>query len=560
MSVRPSPVLRFPRLAAGAALLAFLAASPAFADTIRGRVFEDLNANARWDTGEPGLPGVAVSDGTQLVATDADGRYALEVDDDCTVFAIKPAGFRPPVDEHQLPRFHYHHVPRGTADASYRFKGLAPTGPAPASVDFAFLRQAEPEQFSVALVADPQPYNTRELGYYGRATVSALAALRPAFGVALGDLVGDNLALHPLYAQVNARAGFPWFNVIGNHDLNYDAPDDRDADSSYRRVFGPSTYAFRHGRAHFLVFNNVYWLGRTLNDKGAVKADNYTARLRPEQLQFAAAFLATVPPDDLVIVCTHIPMVHRRADAASPFLTPEFPELLKLLSGHRHTLSVSGHMHYTYSETFGAADGYTAGGGARHLHISIPTASGSWYSGALGAEGLPTALQSDGTPPGFMVLEIDGADYRLRYQALGRAPEEQMRVYAPDVVDPAKPAAPLRVNLYLGNADARVRFRVAGLTDWTDLGRETGLDPAFVELRDRSNPLAKAGGYRAMPTPTPTDHLWSAALPTGLPAGVHRIEVEAVDAFGRTSTARTLVRVLAPVDPWVEADGTSRRK
>lgn len=560
MLIRPSTVSRHHRLAAGAALLALVAALPAVADTIRGRVFEDLNANARWDAGEPGLPGIQVSDGAQLVATDAEGRYALEVDDDCTVFAIKPSGFRPPFDEHQLPRFYYHHVPRGTADATYRFKGIAPTGPAPASVDFPFQRQAEPEKFTVALVADPQPYNTRELGYYGRATVSALAALRPAFGLALGDLVGDNLALHPLYAQVNARAGFPWFNVIGNHDLNYDAPDDRDADSSYRRVFGPSTYAFRHGRAHFLVFDNVYWLGRTLTEKGDVKAANYTARLRPEQLRFAAAFLATVPRDELVVVCTHIPMVHRRPDAASPFLTPEFPELLKLLSTHPHTLSVSGHMHYTYSETFGAADGYAADGGARHLHISIPTASGSWYSGALGADGLPTSLQSDGTPPGFMVLEIDGADYRLRYQALGRSSKEQMRVYAPEIVDPAQPAAPLQVNLYLGNADARVRYRVAGLTEWTELARETGLDPAFVSLRERSNPLAKAGDYRAMPAPTRTDHLWSAPLPAGLPPGVHRVEVEATDAFGVVSTAQTLVRVLAPADSWNEADGTSRRK
>ena len=50
-------------------------ASPAGADTARGTVFEDRNGNGRLDAGEPGIEGVRVSDGLDVVTTDADGQY-----------------------------------------------------------------------------------------------------------------------------------------------------------------------------------------------------------------------------------------------------------------------------------------------------------------------------------------------------------------------------------------------------------------------------------------------------------------------------------------------------
>ena len=39
---------------------------------IEGRVYLDANRNGRWDEGEAGVPGVLVSDGRRVVATDAE--------------------------------------------------------------------------------------------------------------------------------------------------------------------------------------------------------------------------------------------------------------------------------------------------------------------------------------------------------------------------------------------------------------------------------------------------------------------------------------------------------
>ncbi|MER3413019.1 MAG: metallophosphoesterase, partial [Armatimonadota bacterium] len=79
-----------------------------------GFVFEDRNRNGARDPQEPGIPGVRVSNGEQIVSTDRDGRWQLPCDDDTIFFVIKPAGWMTPTDENNLPRFFYIHKPSGS--------------------------------------------------------------------------------------------------------------------------------------------------------------------------------------------------------------------------------------------------------------------------------------------------------------------------------------------------------------------------------------------------------------------------------------------------------------
>ncbi|MGH8078471.1 MAG: metallophosphoesterase N-terminal domain-containing protein, partial [Lysobacter sp.] len=58
-----------------------------------GTVFEDRNGNGSQDQAEPGVPGVKVSDGVELVTSDASGRYQLPVVDGRSIFMIKPIGY-----------------------------------------------------------------------------------------------------------------------------------------------------------------------------------------------------------------------------------------------------------------------------------------------------------------------------------------------------------------------------------------------------------------------------------------------------------------------------------
>jgi hypothetical protein len=218
----------------GAAAMTLAAAGPtggpAFAandnqDTVTGVVFEDRSRSGWRQPDDPGIPGVLVSNGRDVVRTDRDGRYTLPVNDQTIIFVIKPTGYAPPIDPGtMLPRFYYIHQPSGTPPA-LRYSGIDPTGPLPASVDFALRKTDEPSRFDVLLFTDPHAESPAAIDFIRTDVVNALVGTDAAFGITAGDIMFDNLALYDRYNRVIGEIGIPWHNIAGNHDLNFDAPD-----------------------------------------------------------------------------------------------------------------------------------------------------------------------------------------------------------------------------------------------------------------------------------------------------------------------------------------------
>jgi len=62
--------------------------------SVSGYVYEDSNKNQKKENREKGIEGVAVSNGVQVVLTDKNGRYSLPIQEDQTVFVIKPSGYQ----------------------------------------------------------------------------------------------------------------------------------------------------------------------------------------------------------------------------------------------------------------------------------------------------------------------------------------------------------------------------------------------------------------------------------------------------------------------------------
>ena len=73
------------------------------AEMARGVVFEDLNSDGRYQDAEPGVPGVAVSNGIDVVDTDADGVYRIAIEKGDTLFITKPSGWAVPSSPEELP-------------------------------------------------------------------------------------------------------------------------------------------------------------------------------------------------------------------------------------------------------------------------------------------------------------------------------------------------------------------------------------------------------------------------------------------------------------------------
>src|SRR5690606_34972661 len=108
------------------------------------------------DSREKGVAQVAVSNGIDVVLTDAAGRYHLPARDNSIFFVIKPQGYQLPVDEHNKPQFYYIHKPEGSP--ALKYAGSKPTGKLPKSMDFACKRTPRNKQIlAPSYLATPKP-------------------------------------------------------------------------------------------------------------------------------------------------------------------------------------------------------------------------------------------------------------------------------------------------------------------------------------------------------------------------------------------------------------------
>lgn len=499
--------------------------TPVAADTARGVVFQDLNGNGVRDPGEPGVPGVLVSNQDQVVRTDGEGRFALPVEPGQVVYVHKPADHHLPLSPAGTPRFSYIHEPEGSPDL--RFGGVEPSGPLPASLDFPLIHGERAQSFTVAVYGDPQPRDRRELDFIRDDAVARIASTGADFAMVLGDVMYDDLSLLPDYLGLTGAMGMPVWHVVGNHDLDFDAGDNRHARDTFRSVFGANRYSFEHGDVLFLVLDNVDYQG--LGENGRPR---YRGYLGEDQLRWIGNVLAQVPPDRLVVLATHIPLWAWGGETEN-VNTADREELLELL-GDRPALVVTGHLHMTYHHWLERPRGEPV------HHLVTATLSGTWWSGPEDHRGIPVTMQRDGNPNGFHLITFQGTDYVERYQGLGLPSEHQLQVEFPwgRVAAGELEGEDVVVNVFSGGERHRVQLQV-GAGPWIDMENFTGPSPAFEALLTRA-PGTFGANIRAIPT----NHLWRAPVPEALrQPGVHRIRVRAVDAYGRSHAGESVVEV-----------------
>ena len=207
-----------------------------------------------------------------------------------------------------LPQFYYIHRPNGSPEG-LRFAGIDPTGPLPEIVDFPLLKQSEPERFEVVLFADPQPQSSVELDYVRDDVIAELIGTSARFGMTLGDIMFDDLSLFPRYISIVGQIGIPWYNVPGNHELNFEAEDDRHSLETFKRYFGPPYYSFEVGDAVFYVLDNIEYRGSGQSDPGDYRGNGgYEARIGRRQLRWLERDLAHVPQEKLIFLAMHAPL------------------------------------------------------------------------------------------------------------------------------------------------------------------------------------------------------------------------------------------------------------
>lgn len=536
----------------GFALLIFSMLSMTFVsasaqEQASGYVFFDKNENQKMDNREKGISGVAVSNGKDVVKTDKKGHYSLPVGDDNPIFVIKPKNWMTPVDENHQPQFYYLHKPEG-ASKDFKYPGVEPTGDLPEAINFPLYPANESQKYKVVVFGDPQPYNLKEVDYFAEDIVSELIGRTDlAFGITMGDIVGDDLELFTPLNQAVSQIGNPWYNVLGNHDINYSAPNDRLSDESYERVFGPATYAFVYGDVHFIVIDDVIHESKAGSHK-------YIGGLRTDQFAFVENYLKTVPKDALVVLNMHIPLMQEK----KYYRQDDLERLLSLLSEFPNTLSVSAHTHVLQNYFFGKdTSGWQRS--KPHHHFNVGTTSGSWWQGMESETGIPQTMMRDGTPNGYAFINFDGNDYSIDWKVAGSDAGHRMNIHVPHGITAGSQENPrLTVNFFNGSEQTEVHYKIKGLTDWKPMNKALKVDPFYAKLNERwknfeamefveqwndNDTIRQPFPGRSLPDPRPCTHLWEAGLGTDWPEGRHTIEVKVKDRYGRTFTDYQTFRV-----------------
>lgn len=513
-----------------AALGCMLTMSLSAQEQAKGIVFEDANANGKKDRNEKGIAQVAITNGEDVVLTDSKGNYKLPLVDGQTLAVIKPSGYKLPVNDKNLPQFYYSYRPEGSPES--KFKGISPTGKLPKSVDFALLSSTEPEEFTALIFGDPQPYTQEEVDFFAKGVVAEVAGIQDvAFGLSLGDLVGNDLDLFNPYIDAIADVGLPWFNLMGNHDMNFDAESDAFSDETYEAHFGPANYAFNYGKVHVIVLDDILYPDPR-DGKG------YWGGFRDDQLRFVENDLKLVPKDHLIVLAFHIPLSEPEGD---PFRDADRERLFKALQPFENTLSLSAHTHIQRQDFFGKDEGWL--GDKPHHEYNVGTTSGDWYSGKLNESGIPVSTMRDGTPKGYAFIHFKGNSYEVDYKVAGKPNDFQMEVFAPKVVAQGRNTkAGIYANFFMGREGDTVEYRIDS-GEWKPMQYVQEQDPSYELMVYEWDTTEELMPGRRSSNPVVSTHLWRGSIPAKLKKGSHTVEIRATDQYGKTHTGSTKYRL-----------------
>lgn len=362
-------------------------------------------------TGKP-VAGVVVSDGLQSVVTDGYGYYSMKSELETASFVqiSVPSAYEIPV-ENGRPCF-YKRIGR------YQKAVMA---------DFVLEpRSSVSDKFTLLMIADPQmrPFgvdNSAET--YRDSVIPDAEKFRSTvsgecYSIDLGDLVYNYLTAYDDYLDITSGLKCPTFNVLGNHDYDQTTMYESSLGNMYYRTYvGPENYSFNIGKIHFIVLSDIVY------DRKSV-SETYCSGLEDNVLKWLESDLAEVPHDTPLVVCAHSQLFKKRSSHSTR--NRNYAGYRELLSGYSKVYSWAGHNHENYQYDYAGKN------------LGLDNVSCITVSRSTGALRLNKYLNSDGTPQGYMVAEVDGDAMTWYYKSVGRDSSWQMKIYPPRRTDGAR--------------------------------------------------------------------------------------------------------------------------
>ena len=418
-----------------------------------------------------GIANAVISDGFSVVKTDANGKYSINTHDKAQfVFLSTPAGYDFKVEGNVARQYE-----SLGARNEYNFK-LEKLNKN--DNNHRFIIWADPQvktKKDVAQMMDTSVPDVQEL-------VREMGSDTLVHGICVGDIVWDNLPLYEDYNVAVAKMGIPFFQALGNHDMDYRMGGDETSDKTFKEYFGPTYYSFNRGKAHYIVLDDVRYLG---------KEREYDGHISEEQLAWMEKDLALVPKDNLVIVNLHIP-VHNAVKNKADFY--------KVLEGFTNVHVMSGHTHYNKN--------VIQNGVFEHNHGTV---CGAWWTGPI---------CGDGAPRGYGVYEVKGTQLKWYYKSTGQNAKHQLSIDVETLTNQKRIIA----NVWNYDPEWKVECFLDGKS--VPMEKQIGFDPEAVRLYLGD----KLPASRPFAEPSRTDHLFMAHCDPNIKS----IKVVATDRFGKT--------------------------
>ncbi|RZK50645.1 MAG: metallophosphoesterase [Pedobacter sp.] len=416
-----------------------------------------------------GIAKAVLSDGFSVVQTDKEGNYQIQVNPLAhAIFLSTPAGYEFNSFNHVTQQ--YEHL---GARNQYNFK-------------LQKLKQNDDHHHFI-IWADPQVKNKSDVEKMMTTSVPDVQEVVKSIGknalihgITVGDIVWDNLFLYEDYNQAVAKMGIPFFQALGNHDMDYRQGGDETSDKTFKKYYGPTYYSFNRGKAHYIVLDDVRYLGTERN---------YDGYITEAQLAWMEKDLAFIPADNLVIINLHIPVYSSVKNRAA------FYEILK---NHKNVHVMSGHTHHNKN--------VFQNGIYEHIHGTV---CGAWWTGPI---------CEDGTPRGYGVYEVKGNRLSWYYKSTGKPRAHQISIDVEELTNQK------RVLANIWNHDPQ--WKIACYLDGklVEMEKTIGFDPEAVRLYKGD----KLPSGRTFAEPKKTDHIFMVHAGPDL----QHVKIVATDPFG----------------------------
>ena len=410
--------------------------------------------------GKP-VAGVQVSDGRQIVLTNARGRYCMRSDKaDSVVFITVPSGYRAEMIDPVRPGF-WHLLTKAPRKREVHDFRLEPQDQSNYSVLFIT---------DTHFAADPSRNDLERF----RSTVMPVimreykesSTRGPVYSVNLGDFAHDrywyDFGLNEAAAErFLADSGYPMpvFSVSGNHDNDgavsgLGERTDFVSAWNYRHTWGPACYSVNIGADHWIFMDSVEYLNEGEPDarhKNINGRRNYVCHILDKDIEWLKNDLKYVAHGTRIFFCCHVPLFN---DASkSEVMVPEQADVLdEVFKDFPSVYVFSGHTHkYIHTGT---------GKYPRFKQFIFGATSGSMWQHPEGYQ----AIGSDASEQAINVLDCSAADPRPRFVPVSGNPK-MMRVYDINAVG----------DFYRNDPQCRIFHELYPARSWY-------ADPAFANM------------------------------------------------------------------------------